>query len=316
MAQQPASDKPSLDDGALALLPAEDESPRCADFAESIQLDPGGTAINAAMVVLVETPLPWPTPVFEHQFLAGLTSMMPTTAGPARVLAAVPTEGEALRVFTWWRDDDGETQGRVHHPDDVGVFMNRLTDISPDTLSDDVAPEQAILICTQGSHDVCCGTEGTKLAKQSDLLLPHVATFRVSHTGGHRFSPTAMTLPDGRMWASLDIKALDGIVNRTYPAGEIAILCRGWWGAARGPEQIAERAALAVEGWDLDDAERTIDVVEAGDDWWTIHVTTPNSTYRADIELGRMVPTIACRAAGGLPAKPAHEYALIAFNHV
>jgi len=297
-------------------LPAEDESPRCADFAESIQLDPGGTAINAAMVVLVETPLPWPTPVFEHQFLAGLTSMMPTTAGPARVLAAVPTEGEALRVFTWWRDDDGETQGRVHHPDDVGVFMNRLTDISPDTLSDDVAPEQAILICTQGSHDVCCGTEGTKLAKQSDLLLPHVATFRVSHTGGHRFSPTAMTLPDGRMWASLDIKALDGIVNRTYPAGEIAILCRGWWGAARGPEQIAERAALAVEGWDLDDAERTIDVVEAGDDWWTIHVTTPNSTYRADIELGRMVPTIACRAAGGLPAKPAHEYALIAFNHV
>jgi len=207
--------RPPLNDEALALLPDEDESPSCAEFAESIQLDPGGTAIAAAMVVLIETPLPWPKPVFAHEQLTGLTSMMSTAVGMARVLAAVPTEGVPPRVFTWWRNEDGDTEGRVHQPDDIGVFMDRLTDISPDMLSDDLAPDQAILICTQGSHDVCCGAEGTQLAKQSDLLLPNIATFRVSHTGGHRFAPTAMTLPDGRMWASLDIKALDGIVNRT-----------------------------------------------------------------------------------------------------
>lgn len=312
-----------LTDDALQLLPAEDEAVRCADFAESIALDPAGTAIAANLIVLVETPLPWPKPVFDHPALVGVPGKFTSSLGKTRTLAFVPIENDAssadhqgdaetTRVFTYWRDG-GTTQSRVHRPADLPAFFDDLATTHPGELSNEAGPETAVLICTQGSHDVCCGSEGTKLAKQADLLLPDVTTFRVSHTGGHRFSPTALTFPDGRMWASLDIKALDGIVRRTYDPKTVAVLCRGWWGAAVGPSQVAERAAFAVEGWDIDSRDRHVEIVASGDDWWTVEVTTPIATYRADIQIGRMVPSIACRAVGGLPAKPGREYALTGF---
>lgn len=317
-----------LPEDALQLLPDEDEKVRCADFAESIALDPAGTAISAGLIVLVETPLPWPKPVFEHPALVGVPGTFESAFGPARTLACVPAveggatavEGDADagppdergRVFTYWRDG-ATTHGRVHNPEDLAGFFATLETTSPADLSDEPAPESAILICTQGSHDICCGSEGTKLARQADLLLPDITTFRVSHTGGHRFSPTAMTLPDGRMWASLDIKALDGIVRQTYDPKMIAVLCRGWWGADRGPAQVAERAAFAIEGWSIGDHPHSVDIVDSGDDWWTVEVTTARAVYRADVQVGRVVPTIACRAAGGLPAKPGTEYALTGF---
>ena len=67
--------------------------------------------------------------------------------------------------------------------------------------------ERAVLICTQGSHDVCCGSEGTRLAadfeavlraysSQSDDVADNLPTstgqvtvYRVSHTGATGLPP-------------------------------------------------------------------------------------------------------------------------------
>ena len=38
--------------------------------------------------------------------------------------------------------------------------------------------------------------------------------WRCSHTGGHRYAPTAITLPDGRAWAYADVGLLDGVLAR------------------------------------------------------------------------------------------------------
>ena len=66
------SEAPVLPPEALALLPDDDASVRCAAYAESINVDPGGTAICADAVIIVETPLPWPKPVFAHELLLSL----------------------------------------------------------------------------------------------------------------------------------------------------------------------------------------------------------------------------------------------------
>lgn len=60
-----------------------------------------------------------------------------------------------------------------------------------------------LLVCTNGRRDVCCATRGREITNavssvQDDLV------WETSHTGGHRFAPTGVLLPWGRMLARLD----------------------------------------------------------------------------------------------------------------
>lgn len=298
------TDTPSLPPGALALLPDAGATIRCAEYSESVQLDPGGTAICADAVILIETPLPWPKPVFAHGQLTGLMSMVDTVMGPARVLAAVPVDDTDLRVIVYQRTPTGAA-GTVHRPGDSVAFVGSLEHTSPLDLPHEPAPEGAVLICTQGSHDICCGAEGVALAIEADARLD-VPVHRVSHTGGHRFAPTAMTLPDGRMWAYLNGDDLVSIINRA-DTSDVTDRCRGWWGASTGPAQMAERAVFATAGPTFDEQERQVEVVEDGAGWMCT-VTSGDRTWQVQIEVGRIVPTIKCRELGGLPAKPGREF--------
>lgn len=298
------SNAPTLPQEALQLLPEADATVRCAEFSESVQLDPAGTAICADAVILIETALPWPKPVFAHPGLDGLMSMVDTSMGRARVLAAVPADESDLRVIVYRRTPTG-ADGTIHRPADPVAFVTSLAHTAPGDLEHEPAPDGAVLICTQGSHDICCGADGVALALEAEARLD-VPVHRVSHTGGHRFAPTAMTLPDGRMWAYLDGDDLVGIINRS-DTSDVADMCRGWWGATTGPAQVAERAVFALQGPSFDDSERHVEVVEAGDGW-TCLVRGGDTSWSVDVEIGRIVPTIKCRELGGLPAKPGREY--------
>jgi len=293
---------------ALALLPDPDTTPRCAAFAREINIDPGGTAIRADAVIVIETPLPWPKPVFDHPTLTGLRSMVETAMGPARVLAAVPHDPADPRVLVFRRRGAG-AESTVHRPPDALDFVARLADVDPTDLAHEPGPVAAVLICTQGSHDVCCGAEGMDLAVAAGERLD-VPVFRVSHTGGHRFAPTAMTLPDGRMWAHLSIEQLttlmaDGSSNGT----ELGPQCRGWWGADTGPAQMAERAAWVDSDGAIAFDDRVV-AVDEGSDGWDCTVAAGDDAWRVTVTAGRQIPTIACREPGGLPAKPGREYAV------
>ncbi len=307
-----------LPEAVLQLLPDVGASQRCADHARSIAVDPGGTAISAKAIILVETPRPWPKPVFDHQLLAGLGSTMDLHLGAARVLAAEPrTEQTTPRVTTYERGEVGAISN-VFEPTDRDAlldlfdqFANEFPSRVTDHRSKDLAPELAVLVCTQGSHDICCGSDGVRFANDLELAAPGLAVFRVSHTGGHRFAPTAMTLPDGRMWANLDVAATLSILDLTGDAAELTARCRGWWGATTGPAQIAELAMLAEMGWDLDMLPREVDAI-ATDDGWRVDLTIAREPWVVDVIAGRVVPTIKCRAEGGLPAKQAQEYEVTA----
>ena len=64
------------------------------------------------------------------------------------------------------------------------------------------APSQ-LLICTNGRRDVCCAVRGRPLAAAAAGRAPE-RVWEVSHTGGHRFAPTAVLLPWGQGFARLD----------------------------------------------------------------------------------------------------------------
>ncbi len=289
----------ALSDAAAELLPAPGDAMRCADHARALAIDPGGSAIDADAVVLVDLPPPWPKPVFEHELFTGLASTMPIAAGRSRVLATVPRRTDReFGATVFWRE--GESTRRARIEGDPPSCIDQLIDEMP--IGEPAG--LAALICTQGSHDVCCGTEGTRLAMELSESLPELDLHRVSHTGGHRFAPTLMTMPDGRMWARADSELVARVFGRVGRTGDVVPRCRGSWSAASGPAQVAERAVFGAVGWDWDDRARTVEAVDDN----TFVVSDGSSTWMVTVAVEREVPTIACRTAGGLPAKLAVEY--------
>jgi hypothetical protein len=346
------------------LLPAPDEALRCAEHARRIAVDPAGTAIRADRVILVAAPLPWPKPALAHPGLQPLVAGLQQSVILTRVLAHIPEPdgsakaparggggGTELVVFDRAGGSAVERRYRTASHEGSSALVRALAagdeGAARSFLTEEHAPARAtVLLCTQGSHDVCCGTEGTRLAAElraraDATLAAHAGTdplqlFRVSHTGGHRFAPTAMTLPDGRMWAGLTSSLVEEIMNRQAEVAAVAPLCRGWWGADTGPAQVAEVAVFARWGWSLEAHDRRVTVAVAvdgaGEPGDTVRCTvTVTSTmdrgaedgrteedgterWEVVVAPGRTVPTIACRRPGGLPAKPAQEYEILGLS--
>jgi hypothetical protein len=292
-----------------ALLPAATETIRCAEHARAHDYDPGGTAISAAVLLVAEVQPPWPKPVFDHSALAGIAATTPTPRGDARVLAAVPAPADRPIIRRFDRTPDGtfETSTEIADAAQLGPALHAALAVEEPPADAALMTSPVVLVCTQGTHDVCCGMEGTRLALE---LAEQAAAeiVRVSHTGGHRFAPTAMTLPDGRMWARLDAPTYASIRDRSVPAAAVAGRCRGWWGAPSGPAQVAERAVFADVGWAWDAMLRRVELeVEdpAGATW---RITGDGRTWRVRTEPVRSVPVLSCRAPGGTPVKEAVEY--------
>ena len=86
-----------------------------------------------------------------------------------------------LRIITVGGKGDGAREGiRLVAADIPEPVRGRVTDV---------------LVCTHGTRDTCCGSLGTRLWR--DLDAGGATVRRTSHTGGHRFAPTAVTF---RWW--------------------------------------------------------------------------------------------------------------------
>lgn len=305
---------------ALPLLPAPDEIVRCAEFSAGLGVDPVGTAIRADLLIAADTPLPWPKPVFDHPLLRHVPAAVAGAPVPTRVLASVPEDRDALRIVAYRRSTGAPRPERAEWVTDAAGLPEALAAViggerPPDADVIDRADAPELWVCTQGSHDVCCGSHGSRFATTAAAGWgTEVRVRRVSHTGGHRFAPTAVSWPDGRMWAYLDVGDIAAVAGLTGEGtASLAAKCRGWWGADTGPAQAAEREGLGLHGAAWDHSVRRLDVEPAdvtGAVTVRVEATLPDGRqvgYRCMVETAREVPTITCGAPGGLPAKPGRE---------
>ena len=306
-----------------SLLPPADEAPRCAAHTAAINVDPVGSALWVDEVVMIDVPLPWPKPVWAADGVTHIPEAV-MVAGEqgrrVRALAAVPMDDGVARIVAYERvDGSGPMLRREWHPDrsDIGSLADRLLRDGLDAADDDLAQcgseIREVAICAQGSHDICCGAEGMRLVGQIEAMRPDVTVRKVSHTGGHRYAPTGLTFPDGRMWGFVTVDEMAAIVDRNGLPSSVADRCRGWMGAD-SVGQVAERAVFAVvDDWSMDDVTRTVTSAEIGNGWdCTVEVV--GRVFDVRVESGRSVPTITCRADGGLPAKLGHEYVVAALS--
>jgi hypothetical protein len=113
-------------------------------------------------------------------------------------------------------------------------------------------PTQDILICTHGSHDRCCARGENPFYIQARRMLrslpDDIQVWRSSHFGGHRFAPTAITFPDGRVYARLDLFSLKSLLTRS---GNVALINPIYRGSSLLPEELQslERSLFLRFGW-------------------------------------------------------------------
>jgi len=168
-----------------------------------------------------------------------------------------------------------------------------------------------LLICTNGRRDVCCAVRGRPLAAAAARLGPG-RVWEVSHTGGHRFAPTAVLLPWGQGFARLD-ETMAGWVLDASDTGHVP---RELLGAAhdRGrsplpaPAQCAEShvraltaetrlgALWAVPSGNAEEADPVVEVVHEDGRSWRVRVQRrptgarrPESCGKAAVEVQELV---------------------------
>ena len=293
------------------LLPIGTEAPRCSEFARSNRLLPPGSGLFLERAILVTVPLPWPKPAVSHAWLHVATSHATSSPVTSRLFAMDPVEGpHFVEVY----ERHGETSRRYRRsfeqPDQIESIVAEIAQTPLGELpgADQVDMTPTLLVCTQGSHDTCCGTTGVVLADEIEAGRDYTVR-RVSHTGGHRFAPTLLAFPEGRMWAFVDLEMVDRIATNSNTAADFINHGRGWWGAKTGPAQVAEsvvRAELAADPFVAPTI--TAGDAEAGEPGTTFNVQVGEHQWVVQVEVGRIVPSISCESPGGLPAKPGREF--------
>ena len=140
-------------------------------------------------------------------------------------------------------------------------------------------PRTLLLVCTNGRRDVCCALRGRPIAQQLARRFGD-QVWETTHTGGHRFAPTAVLLPVGYLYGRLDPPFAERLLTEAAAGRMVPQRCRGrsTWSPAG---QVAELAVRDVMGECGVDAV-VVDEEEYDEPAWRVRVSL-NGHARPDV---------------------------------
>ena len=243
----------------------------CSVLAKSYGEDPGGTAAPWDRCLIIEVPKPWESDVEESRHFP---------EGVSQVLARGEERGTRVKLQCVEPDPDYSVDGhrRVmyfsrpkgpfarYRRDEFVVPSSEVTALAETLVAgqgkkvrfekyrQDSSHIRDMLVCTHGTHDVCCGTFGYPIYEAlRQRYVPEfggrLRVWQVSHIGGHRLAPNVIDLPEGRYWCRMGADDLRSLVYREGPVSGLRTHYRGCVALGSPAEQIAEREAFVREGW-------------------------------------------------------------------
>ena len=302
--------------------------PLCAQWTREHQVDPIGTIGSYRALVLLEWPLPWPSDIGEVPELQPLADKVSRAHGRLQALVPDGRDGDARRAVLY-RADPGpfvayrrsEVTGPHHEiVSRACALVDSVGSADPaDAKSPADVAGRELLICTHGARDRCCGSLGTRLARTMADGVRLDGTTRVrrtSHTGGHRFAPTAILLPEGTAWGYLDEDVLRRIVERSGAVGDVLPHYRGCAGLSSPRIQAVERAVLAEVGWGLFDCARQGSEEGDGTVRLTVAPADGEQVWAAEVRTSRILPVPGCGTPIQPDGKTSEEYVVDALRRV
>lgn len=242
-----------------------------------------GSAPTAVAWLALEQPGPWGAKAFTQshldQALGAALEARATAAGVRPVLIRRPGRHAdtrtAPRLVLLAHTVPGATwllHGTVADPAQVlDADLDALAAGDADAVAQSLpglrhCVEAHLLVCTNGSRDVCCATEGRPVVAAAAAVRPG-RVWEVTHTSGHRFAPTTVLLPSGVLHGRVP---LDGGARLLDDADVGLLTLAGFRGRSTWPAagQAAEDAVRAATG------ERDLDALVVhrdGDAWQVAH---------------------------------------------
>lgn len=147
--------------------------------------------------------------------------------------------------------------------------------------------QSVLLVCTNAKRDVCCAVLGRPVALEADDLRPG-RVWECTHTGGHRFSATGITLPTGatlaRLTTDLAIASLDaaannrlaeGVNNSTHHRGLAHLAppvqaADAWVRSTIGEVDVTALTAYPAQGGDGSSADAWVTVIHRDGRAWDL----------------------------------------------
>lgn len=237
-----------------------------------------GTAFTERGLLLVEQPGAW-----------GRQGLADSDFDPA-VAAELQRRADAadLRLLAVRRPDGANREaiagGRswaVRPAGSPTTFWGRyaadtdLIDVPLDGSAGVPGEEPTYLVCTHAKRDVCCARFARPIAAALDALRPG-RVWGCSHTGGHRFAPVVVAIPEGRegavMYGRVSTEVTADLVEATDDGRVMPELLRGPTGHP-AYLQAALSQALANHPVPADWAIAAVDDVGPGE--WRVRLTGP-----------------------------------------
>jgi hypothetical protein len=308
-----------------------DASPdlKCSEWARENEVDPIGTAGIYEGYLLIEWPLPWPRDFAETDALQPILRLLDGSG--VRLQGLVPKRKVGERRIICFRKPADPFVGFVrveqrYNPADPASFVPTVEAVLDASITTDDAtsrhvPSKEVLICSHGKRDRCCGSLGTTLALQFGKDIWHndgaIDIWRTSHTGGHRFAPTAIVLPEGTVWGFLSSDILNRLVARSGPVDDLLHHYRGCAGLGSPRIQALERAVLGRVGWNLLDQPRQGFDFDGDRVRLAIYeVDGSTVTWEANVSGGRILPSWSCGTRPEQAAKVDQEWVVTNLSRV
>jgi hypothetical protein len=190
--------------------------PRCADTARDRQDPMLGSAPPVLRWLLIEHPGPWRLTAMTSHTLEGPVSRAIQEAAAAHRARPVLIRRHGRQVrrrhLRWGLVDSLSGRalwGTWTVAEDLRAAVAALA--SPSARWARSAP--LLLVCTHGTHDVCCSVRGRPVASALQL---HWAseTWECSHLGGDRFAANVAVLPEGVLYGNLDESSAVPVIAR------------------------------------------------------------------------------------------------------
>jgi hypothetical protein len=283
------------------------ETLRCATWTRANHVSPIGSAGSYRGYLLVELRMPWPADIAETRLVSSISEVVDGSG--LRVQAILDAKARGRRIVAYLNPStqgfSGFERRESEYGDDFVADVKALLGDQPHPggatsgamASDERTPGKDLLVCIHGMRDFCCGSLGAALAVSlTNQQLPEgVRLWRTSHTGGHRFAPNLIVLPEGTLWAYADEALADKVLNRTGSVEEVVDHYRGCSGLPGPQVQAVEREVLRQVGWDLFDQNRSGEVTEDGTVRLTVQAPDqPVQTWEAEVRSGRTLPVPDC----------------------